>query len=158
MNYYKHLNKVYNENETYYHIDDNTIGLVINCYCLEHGIDMYGIWNNFSMPIINSIPDESHLNLYIAIPFRQYNLDGTRDNEITYARRIHKVIKNSDVTIDPSMHTAYQCLHIIDFTRNMHSIVPREFGEHFLDIMSYPRFIKKIKFIKHYGRYRICEE
>ena len=158
VNYYKHLNKVYNENETYYHIDDNTIGLVINCYCLEHGIDMYGIWNNFSMPIINSIPDESHLNLYIAIPFRQYNLDSTRDNEITYARRIHKVIKNSDVTIDPSMHTADQCLHIIDFTRNMHSIVPREFGEHFLDIMSYPRFIKKIKFIKHYGRYRICEE
>lgn len=91
---------------------NNTIGLVINCYCLEHGIDMYGIWNNFSMPIIKSIPDESHLNLYIAIPFRQYNLDSTRDNEITYARRIHKVIKNSDVTIDPSMHTADQC-HMI---------------------------------------------
>lgn len=145
VNYYKHLNKVYNENETYYHIDDNTIGLVINCYCLEHGIDMYGIWNNFSMPIINSIPNESHLNLYIAIPFRQYNKKGTRDLECEHARNIHDIIMRTGVEIDPRMHTAVQDLHIIDYTRKMHSIVSREFGEQFLNVMAYPRFINKLK-------------
>ena len=43
------------------------------------------------------------------------------------------------------MHIAAQDFHIIDFNRNMHSIVSREFGNQFLDVMAYPRFLNKIK-------------
>ena len=55
------------------------------------------------------------------------------------------IIDNNNVKIDPLMHIAAQDFHIIDFNRNMHSIVSREFGNQFLDVMAYPRFLNKIK-------------
>ena len=140
---YKQHNRVSNPEETYYHVDDNTFGLVINCYCLENGLDMYGIWNNFRMPVVNTIPSDPYS--YIAIPFRQYNKEGTREKEAMFARTIHESIKHHAVEIDPRMHTAVQDFHIIDYTRKMHSIVSREFGEQFLNVMAYPRFINKLK-------------
>ena len=140
---YKKYNRVDNPEEPYYHIDDNTFGFVINCYCLENGLDMYGIWNNFRMPVVNTIPSDPYS--YIAIPFRQYNKKGTRDLECEHARNIHDIIMRTGVEIDPRMHTAVQDLHIIDYTRKMHSIVSREFGEQFLNVMAYPRFINKLK-------------
>ena len=142
VNNYKKYNTVSSPSESYYYIDDNTIGYVINCYCLEHNIDMYNIWNNFRIPIINTIPDDPYL--YIAIPFRQYN-DSSRSEECVNAKKIHESIKQHNVKIDPLMHIAAQDFHIIDFNRNMHSIVSREFGNQFLDVMAYPRFLNKIK-------------
>ena len=103
---------------------------------------MYNIWNNFRIPIINTIPDDPYL--YIAIPFRQYN-DSSRSEECVNAKKIHESIKQHNVKIDPLMHIAAQDFHIIDFNRNMHSIVSREFGNQFLDVMAYPRFLNKIK-------------
>lgn len=140
---YKKYNRVDNPEEPYYHIDDNTFGFVINCYCLENGLDMYGIWNNFRMPVVNTIPSDPYS--YIAIPFRQYNKEGTRDLECEHARNIHDIIMRTGVEIDPRMHTVVQDFHIIDYTRKMHSIVSREFGEQFLNVMAYPRFINKLK-------------
>lgn len=140
---YKKYNKVTNPEETYYHVDDNTFGFVINCYCLEHGIDMYSVWNNFRMPVVNTIPSDPYS--YIAVPFRQYNKEGTRENERMFALTIHESIKQHNVNIDPKIHTAVQDFHIIDYTRKMHSIVSREFGEQFLNVMAYPRFINKLK-------------
>lgn len=143
VNKYKQYNMVKNEDEPYYHIDDNTFGLVINCHCLENCLDMYNIWNNFRMPVVNTIPEDPYT--YIAIPFRQYNKEGNRDLECEHARNIHDIIMRTGVEIDPSIHTAFQDFHIIDYTRKMHSIVSREFGNQFLDVMAYPRFINKLK-------------
>ena len=134
---------VNNKNKPYYKIDDNTIGLIVNDYALKHNIDMYELWQSFKFPLINHIPKEAYN--YIIIPYRQYNMEQTRENEEYISQLLHKQIKNydiSNVNIDDILND--QVIHILDFDRKMHSVVTREFTNKFLDVMSLPKYITKI--------------
>lgn len=140
----KHIkNYVNNKLEPYYKIDDNTIGLIINNYAFENKMNIYDIWQSFKFPNINNIPDNPET--YIIIPFREYNLENTRNNEYNNALFIHNKIKNTDISKIPVNNMLNnQVIHILDFERKMHSIVSRNWVYEFLSVMSLPKYIEKL--------------
>ena len=136
-------NYVVNKEEPYYKIDDNTIGLIINNYAFKNNMDMYDIWKTFKFPYVNTVPNDPYN--YIIIPFREYSPDNNRDNEKIISERIHKQIKNYDISKIPVNNIlTNDMVHILDFDRKMHSVVKRSWAYEFLDVMSLPKYIKKI--------------
>lgn len=151
VNKYKHMNTVVTKGADYYTIADCALGFVINCYCMEHNIDMYDIWKDFKFPMIGEIPADPYN--YMVIPFRVYKTDkdGNRDikTEIILSITIHNSIKeyckNNEMKLETSKPLFNQTFHIIDFEKGMHSIVTREFGNEFLRVMSLPKYIMHLK-------------
>lgn len=58
VNRYKTSNYVFNPDEPYYNIDDNTLGLVINSYALFNGLDMFDVWQCFKYQLPGEIPED----------------------------------------------------------------------------------------------------
>lgn len=140
---YRYNNFVFNPDEPYYKIDDNTIGLVINSYALYNEMDMFDIWRNFKWQEPGSIPTDA--NNYMAISFREYNQEGTRDNEHRWGLAIHMGVKMNDNLINAEQLLENQEVHILDFEKGMHSLVSREFADKFIEVMSLPKYVEKLK-------------
>lgn len=140
---YRYNNFVFNPEEPYYKIDDNAIGLVINSYALYNEMDMFDIWQNFKWQEPGTIPPD--VNNYLAISFREYNHEGTRDNEHRWGLAIHMAVKMNDVFISPEELLTDPEVHILDFEKGMHSLVTRDFADKFIEVMSLPKYIKKIE-------------
>lgn len=141
----KFPNYVVSENKPYYKIDDNALGLQINSIAFQNKLDMYNIWQSFKFPILNTIPDDPYN--YIIIPFREYNAQQTRNNELNNSINIHNKItdyyKHNDINnIDITDILKNQIIYIMDFNRGMRSIVSRSFCDKFLNIMSLPKYLK----------------
>ena len=137
-------NYVNTPDENYYRIDDNTIGLIINSYAFNNKIDIYDLWESFKFPPVNCIPDDPEN--YIIIPYREYNLQGTRNNEKKISLMIHERIKNKDISnIDISNILKDQMIHILLFDKGMHSVVSRDFTYDFLKCMSLPKYLESMK-------------
>lgn len=134
-------NYVKTPDENYYKIDDNTLGLIINSYAFKNKWDMYNLWESFKFPGINTVPLDPEN--YIIIPYREYNVENTRNNEKQVSLNIHKRIKQCNIKkIDISNILDNQMIHILVFDKGMHSFVTREFAEQFLNCMSLPRYLK----------------
>ena len=135
---------VNNKNKPYYSIDDNTIGLIVNDYAIRHHMDLYNIWESFKFPLINHIPKDAYN--YMVIPYRQYNLQKTRENEQNISRLLHKSIKDSDISkVNINDMLKDPIVHILDFNRQMHSLVTRDFADKFINVMSLPKYIENLK-------------
>ena len=148
---YRYINNVVNQDEPYYKIDDNAIGLVVNSYAFFNQVDlemdMYDVWKNFRYPDPGEIPVDCWS--YIAISFREYNPDETRNQEFMWSKMIHLGIQ-ADIGLNglqmkPEYIIANQCIHIIDFEKGMHSVATRDFADKFLSAMSLPNYIEKLQ-------------
>lgn len=140
---YKSMNYTVNPmGDVYYNIDDNAIGLVVNCYSMLNNIDMYDVWNNILFPPTNEILEDPQN--YIAIPFRDYVNEDRMTAELERSKYLHNVITNIEYTVDVKDILSKQEIRIIDFQRKMNSVVSREFGDKFLEVMSLPKYVKKL--------------
>lgn len=91
-------------------VDDNAIGMIINCYCMENGIDKYDVYRSFiTYPGWNDNyyyeQNRKQLISQIAIPFRTYG----ENREIEFDRAVYlwevvginkKAIKNVHEVLD----------------------------------------------------------
>ena len=144
---YKYTNFVSHPDEPYYKIDDNTIGLVVNSYAFFNEVDlemnMYEIWKNFLWHEYGVIPPDPYN--YIAVSFREYNDDNTRDHETLWSKMIHHSVQLHKNQIIPEYTLKVQQINILDFEKGMRSVVSREFADKFLSVMSLPNYVEKVK-------------
>lgn len=146
VNRYKTKNYVFNPDEPYYNIDDNTLGLVINSYALFNGLDMFDVWQCFKYQLPGEIPED--IQNYPIISFREYNEDNTREHEKEWSNMIHHIIMTHSPDID--IHDLIcndndHCIHILDFEKGMRTLVTREFADKFLSMISLPKYIQKLQ-------------
>ena len=136
-------NYVKSQDENYYKIDDNTMGLIINSYAFNNKIDIYDLWESFKFPPINYIP--TNPENYIIIPYREYNPKNTRNKEKEISLKIHEQIKKADLSnVNISDILNNQLVHILVFDKGIHNVVTREFAYEFLKCVSLPKYLETL--------------
>ena len=124
LNDYKKYDKTLDtdEEKSIYTIDDNVIGFLVNTYAIINGMDCLTLWKSFSKPGEGEIPKEPYK--YIAIPYRIYN--GDRELEFKLAPLLHKTIMSSKVYDDIDSITKDQKIYMINFKKNIKTILPQK--------------------------------
>lgn len=121
-----------------YTVDDNAFGTIINTYLYSYDISPFDTFESF--PMVNYCNDKEHLHDNITISVRD-NLAAKdywkREHEYTWMQQVHAIIsERKKYDIHHIMYDYQQCIHIMDFRKNLHSLVSLDWGFDFMKIMN----------------------